>query len=174
MVRFSRLVNFLVFCYWIILVSQIVRDRIDYLINGGETEKLVKMDDNLACPRCKTTKYRNPSLKLLVNSCGHALCDNCVELLFVKGNRWQICPFKTSIHFLINDLSRNYVMHNSMKNWKWFIFVMVRLWILSRMWDSPASFRISCSVIWGPRGGKGGGYKKTCPERFYQAGERLP
>ncbi|CAL8129180.1 unnamed protein product [Orchesella dallaii] len=48
------------------------------------------MDDNLACPRCKTTKYRNPSLKLMVNTCGHALCDNCVELLFVKGS--GACP----------------------------------------------------------------------------------
>ena len=38
------------------------------------------------CPRCKTTKYRNPSLKLMVNICGHTLCENCVELLFVKGN----------------------------------------------------------------------------------------
>lgn len=37
------------------------------------------------CPRCKTTKYRNPSLKLMVNICGHTLCENCVELLFVKG-----------------------------------------------------------------------------------------
>lgn len=42
------------------------------------------MDDQ-ACPRCKTTKYRNPSLKLMVNVCGHALCENCVELLFLKG-----------------------------------------------------------------------------------------
>jgi len=47
------------------------------------------MDDQ-ACPRCKTTKYRNPSLKLLVNFCGHALCDSCVELLFVKGS--ATCP----------------------------------------------------------------------------------
>ncbi|XP_076317267.1 CDK-activating kinase assembly factor isoform X2 [Tachypleus tridentatus] len=42
--------------------------------------------DEAACPRCKTTKYRNPSLKLLVNVCGHALCENCVELLFLKGS----------------------------------------------------------------------------------------
>uniref|UniRef100_T1JFU7 CDK-activating kinase assembly factor MAT1 n=1 Tax=Strigamia maritima TaxID=126957 RepID=T1JFU7_STRMM len=47
------------------------------------------MDDQ-ECPKCKTTKYRNPSLKLLVNVCGHALCDNCVELLFVKGS--GACP----------------------------------------------------------------------------------
>lgn len=43
------------------------------------------MDDQ-ACPRCKTTKYRNPSLKLMVNVCGHNLCEGCVELLFVKGS----------------------------------------------------------------------------------------
>ncbi|XP_060780551.1 CDK-activating kinase assembly factor MAT1 isoform X2 [Neoarius graeffei] len=30
------------------------------------------MDDQ-SCPRCKTTKYRNPSLKLMVNVCGHTL-----------------------------------------------------------------------------------------------------
>ncbi|KAK6999992.1 CDK-activating kinase assembly factor MAT1 [Biomphalaria glabrata] len=42
------------------------------------------------CPRCKTTKYRNPSLKLLVNVCGHSLCESCVELLFVKGS--GLCP----------------------------------------------------------------------------------
>lgn len=47
------------------------------------------MDDE-GCPRCKTTKYRNPSLKLLVNICGHALCSSCVELLFVKGA--NSCP----------------------------------------------------------------------------------
>jgi len=46
--------------------------------------------DDLVCPRCKTTKYRNPSLKLMVNVCGHALCDSCVELLFVKGS--GACP----------------------------------------------------------------------------------
>ncbi|XP_054715171.1 CDK-activating kinase assembly factor MAT1-like [Uloborus diversus] len=46
--------------------------------------------DEIECPRCKTTKYRNPNLKLMVNICGHALCDNCVELLFVKGS--AACP----------------------------------------------------------------------------------
>lgn len=48
------------------------------------------MDDDVRCPRCATTKYRNPSLKLMVNVCGHALCENCVDLLFVKGS--GICP----------------------------------------------------------------------------------
>lgn len=42
------------------------------------------MDDQV-CPRCKTTKYRNPSLKLMVNVCGHTLCESCVDLLFLKG-----------------------------------------------------------------------------------------
>nr|CAD7569085.1 unnamed protein product [Timema californicum] len=48
-----------------------------------------RMDDQV-CPRCKTTKYRNPSLKLMVNVCGHALCDSCVDLLFLKGS--GACP----------------------------------------------------------------------------------
>uniref|UniRef100_A0A3Q4MJK0 CDK-activating kinase assembly factor MAT1 n=1 Tax=Neolamprologus brichardi TaxID=32507 RepID=A0A3Q4MJK0_NEOBR len=42
--------------------------------------------DEQGCPRCKTTKYRNPSLKLMVNVCGHTLCENCVEMLFVRGS----------------------------------------------------------------------------------------
>ncbi|KAJ9579623.1 hypothetical protein L9F63_004702, partial [Diploptera punctata] len=47
------------------------------------------MDDQ-GCPRCKTTKYRNPSLKLMVNVCGHTLCESCVDLLFLKGS--GSCP----------------------------------------------------------------------------------
>jgi len=42
--------------------------------------------DDACCPMCKTTKYRNPSMRLMVNVCGHALCESCVELLFVKGS----------------------------------------------------------------------------------------
>ena len=53
-----------------------------------EAEPVVKMDQ--ACPKCKTTKYRNPNMKLMVNVCGHNLCENCVELLFVKGS--GACP----------------------------------------------------------------------------------
>lgn len=41
--------------------------------------------NEIECPRCKTTKYRNPSLKLLVNICGHPLCEKCIELMFANG-----------------------------------------------------------------------------------------
>ena len=44
------------------------------------------MDEDIKCPNCGTTKYRNPQLELMVNVCGHSLCSNCVELLFVKGS----------------------------------------------------------------------------------------
>ncbi|XP_044005165.1 CDK-activating kinase assembly factor MAT1 [Aphidius gifuensis] len=47
------------------------------------------MEDQ-TCPRCKTTKYRNPSLKLMVNNCGHSLCESCVDMLFLKGS--GSCP----------------------------------------------------------------------------------
>jgi len=42
------------------------------------------------CPRCKTTSYRNPNMKLMVNVCGHNLCESCVDLMFVKGS--GSCP----------------------------------------------------------------------------------
>jgi len=38
----------------------------------------------LKCPRCETTKYRNPNMKMMVNECGHSLCDNCVEAVFLN------------------------------------------------------------------------------------------
>ena len=34
--------------------------------------KRIEINDQ-GCPRCKTTKYRNPSLKLMVDVCGHTL-----------------------------------------------------------------------------------------------------
>lgn len=37
------------------------------------------------CPRCRTSNYQNKSLKLLVNDCGHDLCEKCVEHLFIRG-----------------------------------------------------------------------------------------
>nr|CAG4636447.1 EOG090X0BPM [Eubosmina coregoni]SVE70010.1 EOG090X0BPM [Eubosmina coregoni] len=42
--------------------------------------------DDLTCPRCKTTKYRKPDMVLMVNVCGHALCQECVEQIYVKGS----------------------------------------------------------------------------------------
>lgn len=43
------------------------------------------MDQDTRCPNCGTTKYANANLKIMVNVCGHSLCESCVEQLFVKG-----------------------------------------------------------------------------------------
>ncbi|XP_028398722.1 CDK-activating kinase assembly factor MAT1-like isoform X2 [Dendronephthya gigantea] len=48
------------------------------------------MDIDQQCPKCKTTKYRNPKLKLYVNVCGHKLCQNCVDILFIRPS--AACP----------------------------------------------------------------------------------
>jgi len=45
---------------------------------------------DIECPVCHTTKFRNPQMKLLVNVCGHGLCENCVETLFARGS--GSCP----------------------------------------------------------------------------------
>lgn len=41
--------------------------------------------EDFTCPRCRTSKFQNPSMKMMVNVCGHGLCENCVDLLFLKG-----------------------------------------------------------------------------------------
>ena len=51
--------------------------------------------EDVGCPRCKTTKYRKANIKLLVNFCGHALCDSCVELLFAKGIEIHYITFQS-------------------------------------------------------------------------------
>ncbi|UXI16159.1 hypothetical protein NH340_JMT02102 [Sarcoptes scabiei] len=43
------------------------------------------MDRETRCPNCGTTKYANANLRMMVNVCGHSLCESCVEQLFVKG-----------------------------------------------------------------------------------------
>lgn len=48
------------------------------------------MESTETCPRCKTTKYRNPKMKLMINICGHPLCETCVEQLFFRGS--ATCP----------------------------------------------------------------------------------
>lgn len=86
------------------------------------------MDDQV-CPRCKTTKYRNPSLKLMVNVCGHTLCESCVDLLFLKG-KFIITPIcaidEVQLHADITAQSSvNYMKYNRI------IILFCRLWIVS-------------------------------------------
>lgn len=42
------------------------------------------------CPRCKTSSYQNPNMKLMVNICGHRLCESCVDSVFLRPS--AACP----------------------------------------------------------------------------------
>lgn len=42
------------------------------------------------CPRCQSSSYLVPGLKLLVNSCGHRLCESCVNVVFSRPS--APCP----------------------------------------------------------------------------------
>jgi CDK-activating kinase assembly factor MAT1 len=37
------------------------------------------------CPQCKTDRYLNPKLKLLVSPCYHKLCESCLDRIFSLG-----------------------------------------------------------------------------------------
>jgi len=44
-----------------------------------------------SCPKCKSNEYNNRSLVMMINECGHPLCQNCVENIFARNaNR---CPY---------------------------------------------------------------------------------
>ena len=60
----------------------IVAERKLHQVRTSE-QKAARMDQ--VCPRCKTTKYKNPNMKLMVNVCGHNICETCVELLFIMA-----------------------------------------------------------------------------------------
>lgn len=42
------------------------------------------------CPVCKSSKYLNPKLTLLVSPCYHRMCETCINRLFLHGN--APCP----------------------------------------------------------------------------------
>ncbi|XP_066954937.1 CDK-activating kinase assembly factor MAT1 isoform X2 [Macrobrachium rosenbergii] len=54
------------------------------------TEYYYDASYEIQCPACKGTKYRNPQMKLMVNICGHPLCDACVRMYFLKESAQ--CP----------------------------------------------------------------------------------
>ena len=45
----------------------------------------------------KSKSYSNPTLKLMVNDCGHSLCNSCVQLLFSRGQ--APCPQVSLLEF---------------------------------------------------------------------------
>lgn len=51
-----------------------------------------------SCPKCKTNEYTNRNLVMMINECGHPLCQNCVENIFVRNS--NRCPYEGCIKVL--------------------------------------------------------------------------
>jgi len=50
---------------------------------SGRTSEYFAMDDQ--CPVCKSDRYLNPKLRLLVSACYHKMCESCIDRLFTLG-----------------------------------------------------------------------------------------
>ncbi|KAF8524236.1 CDK-activating kinase assembly factor MAT1-domain-containing protein [Gautieria morchelliformis] len=60
----------------------------------GKTAEFSSMDDQ--CPVCKSDRYLNPKLRLLVSStCYHKMCESCIDRLFTLGP--APCPICTKV-----------------------------------------------------------------------------
>ncbi|ORY55167.1 CDK-activating kinase assembly factor MAT1-domain-containing protein, partial [Leucosporidium creatinivorum] len=42
------------------------------------------------CPVCKTDRFLNPKLRLMVSSCYHKMCESCMDRIFSLGP--EPCP----------------------------------------------------------------------------------
>ncbi|KAI6242871.1 Importin N-terminal domain-containing protein [Aphelenchoides fujianensis] len=45
-----------------------------------------------SCPKCKSNEYNNRQLVMMINECGHPLCQNCVENIFARNS--NKCPYE--------------------------------------------------------------------------------
>ncbi|OCH87413.1 CDK-activating kinase assembly factor [Obba rivulosa] len=50
---------------------------------SGRTSEYFSMEDQ--CPVCKSDRYLNPKLRLLVSACYHKMCESCIDRLFTLG-----------------------------------------------------------------------------------------
>ena len=51
--------------------------------SSGKVSEFSSMDDQ--CPVCKSDRYLNPRLRLLVSQCYHKMCESCIDRLFTLG-----------------------------------------------------------------------------------------
>ncbi|TEB36030.1 CDK-activating kinase assembly factor [Coprinellus micaceus] len=53
--------------------------------SGRTAEFFVRQSMDDQCPVCKSDRYLNPKLRLLVSSCYHKMCESCIDRLFTLG-----------------------------------------------------------------------------------------
>lgn len=49
----------------------------------GKISEYSSLEDQ--CPVCKSDRYLNPRLRLLVSACYHKMCESCIDRLFTLG-----------------------------------------------------------------------------------------
>ncbi|KAI9329569.1 CDK-activating kinase assembly factor MAT1-domain-containing protein [Obelidium mucronatum] len=62
----------------------------------SKDKRMAAADSGDVCPVCKSDRYLNPNLRLLVSLCYHKMCESCINRLFLAGA--APCPIcKTSL-----------------------------------------------------------------------------
>ena len=80
--------SFLIFINLLLCTSAFALDLILFCTAVQEKE-------DETCPLCKSTKYLNPKMTLLVSPCYHRLCETCINRLFLHGS--APCPLCATI-----------------------------------------------------------------------------
>ncbi|KAJ3199235.1 TFIIH/NER complex subunit [Entophlyctis luteolus] len=53
--------------------------------SSNPVAKSAKLDAGDVCPVCRSDRYLNPNLRLLVSLCYHKMCESCINRLFLQG-----------------------------------------------------------------------------------------
>ncbi|ORX75163.1 MAT1-domain-containing protein [Anaeromyces robustus] len=64
--------------------------------------------ENVVCPICKSQKYLNPNMKILVSPCFHKMCESCINQRYSHGA--APCPVCGTI------LRKTYFVHQTFED----------------------------------------------------------
>ncbi|KAK4053329.1 TFIIH/NER complex subunit [Microbotryomycetes sp. JL221] len=66
------------------------RPTLDFIPDDDDSNIPEYFSPEDVCPVCKTDRFRNPKLRLMVSSCYHKMCESCMDRIFSLGP--EPCP----------------------------------------------------------------------------------